>query len=98
MNEHECSQLEFIGRVKEFMSDMKGFKATLFTISVAILVQVGAFIYLWGGLTTTVKTHDIIITEIGKTLKEIRFVGVAVAGEKGDKGEQGLRGMAGKDK
>ena len=55
--EHNCVQLEFIGKVKEFMENMKGFKATLFTISLAIFIQVFALIY-WGG-TQTEKIKNI---------------------------------------
>jgi hypothetical protein len=54
---HECKQEETIGRFKEFMQTTKGLKATLATISVAILLQVGTFLYLWGGLTATVKKN-----------------------------------------
>ena len=55
--EHNCVQLEFIGKVKEFMENMKGFKATLFTVSLAIFIQVFALIY-WGG-TQTEKIKNI---------------------------------------
>ena len=54
---HDCIQQETIGKFKEFMSEMKGFKATLFTIALAIIIQVGAFLYMWGGLTETVKKN-----------------------------------------
>lgn len=87
---HECSQMEFIGKVKEFMDGMKGLKATLFTVSVAILIQVGTFIYLWGGLTTTVNTHEKNIEKILSKLDTIKIVYAEGAkGEKGDKGEPG---------
>ena len=39
------------------MDATKGLKATLFTIAVAILIQVGTFLYLWGGLTNTVNKN-----------------------------------------
>lgn len=59
-----CKHDEFIGRAKEFMSHMdsfvqnlNGLKTTLFTVALAILIQVGTFLYLWGGLTTTVNYH-----------------------------------------
>lgn len=56
--DHECRQEETIGKMKEFMESIKGFKATLFTIACAILIQVGTFLYLWGGLTTVVNRND----------------------------------------
>ncbi|CAK0754887.1 conserved hypothetical protein [Azospirillaceae bacterium] len=55
---HECSKEDFLGRVAEFMDNMKGFKATLFAIALAIVLQVGTFLYLWGGLTTTVAKNS----------------------------------------
>lgn len=53
----DCPHEQTIGKVKEFMETTKGFKATLFTISLAIIIQVATFLYLWGGLTTTVKRN-----------------------------------------
>ena len=57
MEELECPHQETIGKVKEFMESIKGFKTTLTTISVAIIIQVATFLFLWGGLTTTVKAN-----------------------------------------
>ena len=54
---HECIKEGFLGEVREFMNNMKGFRTTLITIAIAILLQVGAFLYLWGGLTTTVNKN-----------------------------------------
>ena len=69
--EHNCVQLETMGRVKEFIENSKGLKATMFTISFAILLQVGAFLYLWGSLTTTVKVHDTAIASINGKLDKL---------------------------
>ncbi len=54
---HECIQEEFLGRVKEFIENTKGLKATLFTIALAILLQVGTFLYLWGGTPCGTSAH-----------------------------------------
>lgn len=48
---------EVIGKIKEFMETTKGFKATITTVSVAIVIQVATFLFLWGSLTTTVKAN-----------------------------------------
>ena len=57
VEEHDCPHNETIGKIKEFMESIKGFKATLTTISIAIIIQVATFLFLWGGLTTTVKVN-----------------------------------------
>jgi len=57
MEDHDCPYQETIGKIKEFMESIKGFKATLTTISFAIVIQVATFLFLWGGLTTTVKAN-----------------------------------------
>jgi hypothetical protein len=49
----------------------------MFTIAVAILLQVGAFLVMWGGLTTTVKAHDKSIETICRKLDNIQIVGYA---------------------
>jgi len=71
---HDCIQEENIGKFKEFMESTKGLKATIFTISLAILIQVGAFLVLWGGLTTTVKNHDKNIDRILAKLDNAKVV------------------------
>ena len=55
MEQHEYSNAELMGKIKEFMSSMKVFRTNLVAIVIAIVIQVGAFLYLWGSLTTTVK-------------------------------------------
>jgi len=57
MQNHDCKQEETIGKIKEFIGNMKGMKAMLGTIVVAIAVQVGTFLFLWGSLTTTVNKN-----------------------------------------
>ena len=91
---HECLQQETIGKIKEFMENAKGFKATFLVIAMTILLQVGTFLYLWGSLTTTVnqntkqvwseltpKTIDNAksIAEICTQLKGIKLIGIAEA-------------------
>jgi len=71
---HDCIQKENIGKFKEFMENSKGMKATMFTIALAILIQVGAFLVLWGGLTTTVKVHDKSIDRILTKLDNAKII------------------------
>ena len=97
---HECTKAEFLGQVKEFMDNSKGLRTLLGGIVVAIILQVGTFIFLWGSLTTTVKDHTKHIDEICNTLKNVKVIGYAIAGEKGEqgiKGDIGLQGIPGKD-
>ena len=77
-----CMKEEFLGQVKEFMNNYKGMKATMFTIAVAILIQVGAFLIMWGSLTTTVKQNVKDIDKILTKLDNVKIVGYAIAGEK----------------
>ena len=77
-----CDKEEFLGRVKEFMKETKGFKGTLFTVALAILLQVGTFLYLWGGLTTTVKVHDKSIERLVEKFDKLKVIGYAVAQDK----------------
>lgn len=72
----DCPHEEAIGKLKEFMDNTKGFKGTLFTIALAIVIQVASFLYLWGGLTTTVKaTSDLLRDDIApKTFENTRNI------------------------
>jgi hypothetical protein len=81
----QCIQEENIGRFKEFMENTKGVKATLFTIAVTILLQVGTFLYLWGGLTTTVKAHEVKISQVYQKLDNVQLVGYVYAEPKQEK-------------
>ena len=84
MKDHECLHEGFLGEVKEFIANSKGLKATMFTIALAILLQIGTFLYLWGDLTRLVKTHDTTIASLDKKLDSIRYIGYAYAdGENG---------------
>ena len=69
-----CIQEENIGRFKEFIENSKGVRGTLVMIAIAILIQVGTFLYLWGGLTTTVKNHDKNIDTILTKLNNIKII------------------------
>ena len=69
-----CDKEEFLGEVKEFIANSKGLKATMFTLAIAILIQVGTFLFLWGGLTTTVKNHDKSIDKMLTKLDNIKIV------------------------
>mgnify|MGYP001558529156 CR=1 FL=1 len=85
-----CNKEEFLGEVKEFMSNNKGLRTTLTTVAVAILLQVCTFLYLWGGLTTTVKVHDKTIDKLVSKLENIKIVGYATA--EGTKETWGTKG------
>ena len=54
---HECSKENFLGQVKEFMQNTKGTKALQWTMAGVVIVQIGAFLVMWGGLTETVKKN-----------------------------------------
>ena len=54
---HECTKEDFLGRVAEFMENMKGFKATLFIAVLTILASVGSAIW-WGSHLTTVVDQN----------------------------------------
>ena len=71
-----------IGKILEFISESKGLKATMFTIALAVLLQVGTFLFLWGGLTTTVKNHEVSIGRVLSKLDNIKLVGYVNAAEK----------------
>ena len=62
------------------MENMKGFKATLFTVSLAIVLQVASFLYLWGGQTEKIKNIEKIVSKFDK----INIV-YAVGEKNGDK-------------
>ena len=76
---HDCIQEQTIGRIKEFMENTKGVKVSLLLMSITIAVQVGTFLFLWGGLTETVKRHDSSIEKIYTKLDGIHLLGYAVA-------------------
>lgn len=75
----DCTQQENIGKFIEFMDSVKGLRPTLLMISLAILLQVGTFLYLWGGLTTTVKNNCEDINRVLSKLDGVRLIGMAYA-------------------
>lgn len=79
MADHECTQMEKIGKFTEFMDSVKGLRPTIYMITLAILLQVGTFLYLWGGLTTTVQGNVQAIEKILTKLDGIKLVGYAYA-------------------
>lgn len=84
-----------IGKIIEFIDSQKGTKILQWSIVGVIIVQVGAFLVMWGSLTETVKTHDKNFERVWSKLDKVQLIGYAVAGEKG---EQGKQGIPGKDK
>lgn len=79
---HDCQHSEDWGRMKEFISATKGVHLTLGTIAFSIVIQVCTFLYLWGGLTTTVKNHDTILSSVCRKLDSVKLVGYVYADEK----------------
>lgn len=54
-NGHLCNKEEFLGEVKEFMQNSKGMKTLQWSMAGVVIIQVMAFLVMWGSLTTTVK-------------------------------------------
>lgn len=79
---HECIQEEELGKIKEFISGTKGMRTAISGIVVAILLQVGTFLYLWGGIVTTVKSHDKSLEKVCNKLENIHLIGYSYAEEK----------------
>lgn len=71
-----------MGKVLEFVSESKGLKATMFTIAITVFLQVGTFLFLWGGLTTTVANHEKNISRVLNKLDGIKLIGYVNAEEK----------------
>ena len=78
---HDCKYEGFLGEVKEFINNTKGMRVTLGGIVLAIIIQVGAFLFMWGGLTTTVNNHTKNIDSIMCKLNDVKIVGYANAAE-----------------
>lgn len=94
--------------IDNHIEEGKGWRATIVTIVIAIFIQIGAFLVMWGGLTTTVKKNNEYIWQdmtpklnentrnvdrlIAK-LEDIKFI--AVQGEQGKQGIQGRQGIQG---
>jgi hypothetical protein len=102
---HECKQEEIIGKFKEFMQATKGLKSSIFLIALAIITQVAAFLFMWGGLTERVnKNTDQVwekntpcIMDNTRNIDKILAKMDTIKEIKGIQGERGLQGVAGKD-
>ena len=91
---HDCKKEGELGRIFEFMDSMKGLKATIFTISCAILLQIGGFIWMWSSLTTTVNQNTEHLWKnitpqmttntrnIDKILSKLEFISIVQASDK----------------
>ena len=89
---HECSQVGFLGEIREFISNSKGLRLQMSGLVLAIFLQIATFAFLYGKLTNTVDRNSDDITRILAKFDNVRIVGVAVAGEQGIQGIQGERG------
>ena len=107
MAEHHCEKEGFLGQVKEFMDEMKGFRTTLCMCGLSILLSVGSAIWwgsnlsatvtkntcqVWTELTPTAKRNEMNIEKILSRLDTIKFIYA-----QGEKGETGKQGETGKD-
>lgn len=72
MTDHTCVKENEWGKVQEFMNSIKGVKASMIMVSFAILIQVGTFLYLWGGLSTTVGFHDKALVKLEGQVEMLR--------------------------
>ena len=61
MTSHDCIQEETLGAVKEFIGNTKGLTTAVFSlfagIIFTIILQIGFFLVLWGGLNEVVKKN-----------------------------------------
>jgi hypothetical protein len=99
---HECIQQETLGKFKEFIDSIKGFKIVLFSMAGTIILQVITFAFLWGCLTTTVSSNtehlwknitprvEANTANIDKILGKFELIKViqGIQGEKGEKGDK----------
>ena len=103
-----CIQLETIGKIKEFVESCKGIKIQLGATVFAIVLQVSAFLFMWGSLTNTVNKNTEYVwgdltsmtrenmrnlDRLMAKLEDVRFI--AFQGEPGPQGIQGIRGAPG---
>ncbi len=70
-----------IGKIIEFMDSHKGTKTLQWSIVGVIIVQVGAFLVMWGSLTNTVKNHEKSFDRVWAKLDGIKIVGYVEAAE-----------------
>ena len=95
--------------IENHIKEGKGWRATIITVGLAIFIQVGAFLVMWGSLTTTVKKNtdylwgDITpkvhnnIRDIDRILTKLDSIKmIAIMGDKGEKGDKGDKGRDGK--
>ena len=64
-----------IGKFMEFIDSQKGTKALLFSVIGVIVIQIGAFLIIWGGMLSTVKTHDKNIDFLMNKFNNIKLIG-----------------------
>jgi hypothetical protein len=61
VEEHDCIQKEKLGSMAKCLEIIEGAynanKVAMITITITIFIQVGSFLYLWGGLTKTVEKN-----------------------------------------
>jgi len=87
------------------MKSVVGYRALIFSVAGAIIVQVITFGFLWGSLTTTVNAHtvsvghlEVVTTDntrnIDKILAKFDLIEF-IQGKQGIRGERGIQGSQG---
>jgi hypothetical protein len=68
---HECIQVKDIEELKNDMKSNRNLKSWLASIIVVILVQIGTFLYLWGGMNEIVaKNTDYIWNDLTPEVRQ----------------------------
>lgn len=61
---HDCIQQEDIQELKDDMKSNRNLKSWLGSIFIVILVQIGTFLYLWGGMNEIVRKNTIQVWDV----------------------------------
>lgn len=64
---------------QKHIDDGKGWRTAILGVVFTVIIQVGAFLFMWGGLTTTVSEHSKNIERVMNKLDNIKLVGYAQA-------------------
>jgi hypothetical protein len=109
--EHECKQLERLGRFEEFITTSKGWRTAIIGVVFAIVGPVITFGYLWGQLSNTVsRNNEYIWGDLTKASREntrnvdrilekmenLKYL-VGPTGSQGERGIQGKQGEPGRN-
>jgi hypothetical protein len=104
-----CEQKEEIGRIKEFIEGTRSVRnvliGSIITLTIAIIFQVGAFLFMYGSLDSTVKKNtDYLWNDITSATREntrnldklmVKLDSIKLIAVMGDPGIQGMQGIQG---